>query len=114
MNKADVGFTTTAEFSVHQLQSSLSMRRGKPAAKQIVSELVQSTIDLLSKHPLSCPISQQASLLGVLQYREYIKDGYRVLYEYFPDENLVAVALVISQRQSLQQALIDYCLLWTP
>ncbi|UUY10155.1 type II toxin-antitoxin system RelE/ParE family toxin [Pseudomonas sp. J452] len=114
MNKAEVGFTSTAEHSIKKFQLNLAQRQGSSAARQFVRELIQSIIDRLSLHPLSCPVSPQASLLGVLQYREYNKDGCRILYEYFPEENLVAVALVMSQQQSVEQMLVDYCLLWTP
>jgi mRNA-degrading endonuclease RelE of RelBE toxin-antitoxin system len=114
LKKSDVSFTTTAEHSIKKLQLSLRLYRGKEPAFKLVSDLVNSIIDRLSRHPLSCPISQQASQLGVMNYHELNIDGYRVLYEYFPEENLVAIALVMSQQQSVEQMLVDYCLRWVP
>ncbi|MCO7557794.1 type II toxin-antitoxin system RelE/ParE family toxin [Metapseudomonas otitidis] len=114
MKKIEVVFTSTGELSAKKLRHNLVQRRGKPVANQLVNKLIQSIMDRLSEHPLSCPVSPQASQLGVLHYREYNTDGYRVLYEYFPEEHLVTVALVLSQQQSVEQMLTDYCLLWMP
>lgn len=114
MKKIEVVFTSTGELSAKKLRQNLAQRRSKAVAIQLMNELVQSIMDRLSEHPLSCPVSPQASQLGVLNYREYNTGGYRVLYEYFPEEYLVTVALVMSQQQSVEHMLTDYCLLWTP
>ncbi|MBT9528833.1 MAG: type II toxin-antitoxin system RelE/ParE family toxin [Pseudomonas sp.] len=112
MKKTEVSFTSTAEHSINELQRNLARRRGDSAAREVVSSLIRATLDRLSDHPLSCPICLQASSLGVLNYREFNKDGYRIIYEYFPSENLVVVGLVMSQQQSVEQMLISYCLHW--
>ena len=114
MKKTEIEFSTTAEHSIKELRRNIRERQGKDVADDFSVSLVKSIIERLSAHPLSCPPSSQAAELGVLQYREYVKDGFRVFYEYFPEEDLVVVGLVISDRQSLERLLVKYCLLWTP
>ncbi|MDR9753495.1 type II toxin-antitoxin system RelE/ParE family toxin [Pseudomonas sp. SZMC_28357] len=105
-----VEFATAAEHGFIAMEHYLAQQYGARKAAQLVDQLVLQTITTLSEHAHSFPICQQAASLGVTHFHEYLPMGQRVLYEVFPNENLVVVVLVIGQRQSVEKQFLDYCL----
>jgi plasmid stabilization system protein ParE len=106
-----VEFATAAEHGVISLEHYLVQQCGQKKAAQMVDQLVMQIVTALSSQALVYGICQEAASLGVTNFREYLPMGQRVLYEVFPSEGLVVVALVIGQRQSIEKQLLDYCLL---
>jgi plasmid stabilization system protein ParE len=106
-----VEFATAAEHGVISLEHYLAQQSGHKKAAQMVDQLVMQIVTTLSSQALVYGVCQEAATLGVTHFREYLPMGQRVLYEVFPSEGLVVVALVIGQRQSIEKQLLDYCLL---
>lgn len=109
MTKFDVRFTDSASQSIEDQVHHLAVYQGHEAALARIDSLVDVIEDKLKSTPMRFPVSQQASELGIIQYRELNTDGYRILYEIFDTD--IAVELVIRQKQNVEQALIRYCLL---
>lgn len=103
---------TTAERSLYSQISRLEPFIGYDGAEQELSSLITSVEALLSKNPFAYPVSSQASLLGITHYRELNHEGYRLLYECHEDEQLVVIALILKQRQSVEDQLIHDCLMF--
>jgi plasmid stabilization system protein ParE len=106
-----VEFATAAEHGVISLEHYLTQQCGRKKAAEMVDQLVMQIVTALSSQAHVYGVCQEAASLGVTHFREYLPMGQRVLYEVFPSENLVVVALVIGQRQSIEKQLLDYCLL---
>ncbi|AIC21709.1 MULTISPECIES: hypothetical protein [Pseudomonas] len=105
-----VEFATAAEHGVIALEQYLIQQCGARKAGPFVDQLVMQIISTLSEQAHTYAVCQQAASLGVTHFHEFLPMGQRVLYEIYPAENLVVVALVIGQRQSVEKQLIDYCL----
>ncbi|MDF2398495.1 MULTISPECIES: type II toxin-antitoxin system RelE/ParE family toxin [Pseudomonas] len=106
-----VEFATAAEHGVVALEHYLIQQCGPQQAGQFVDQLIRQIASTLSEQAYTFAVCQQAASLGVTHFREFLCMGQRVLYEVYPDEQRVVVALIIGQRQSVEKQLIDYCLM---
>ncbi|MBS7661355.1 type II toxin-antitoxin system RelE/ParE family toxin [Pseudomonas lalucatii] len=106
-----VAYATTAEESLVSQIHHLTPYHGVQRAQTKLVELIKTLEQRLKTHPLAAPVCQQAALLGITHYRELNLDEYRILYQYDEAAGLVMVALILRQRQSIEEQLINYCLL---
>lgn len=112
MAKFKIQYASTAEQSLYSQITHLQPYVGNAGAQQKLSRLIVEVEALLSVNPLAYPISPQASLFGITQYRELNHEGYRIFYEFFDSEQLVVVGLILAQKQSVEDQLINYCLMF--
>lgn len=106
-----ISYASTAEESLVSQIHHLAPYHGVEQAQAKLVELIHALEQRLNTHPLSAPICQQAALLGVSHYRELHLDEYRILYRYHESEQLAVVALILRQQQSIEEQLINYCLM---
>lgn len=99
--------TLSLEDQIHHLADHTSQQK---ALARVIG-LIEAVESQLPAAPLAFPVSRQASELGVLHYREFNHDGFRVFYEIKATEQAVVALLVLRQKQSVEKALIRYCLL---
>ncbi|MBB4817617.1 plasmid stabilization system protein ParE [Pseudomonas alcaligenes] len=109
--KIEVAYATTAEESLVSQIHHLTPFIGAEPAYAKLAALITTSEHPLQAHPLAAPICEEAALLGVRGYRELHIDEFRILYRYDETASLVMVALILRQRQSIEEQLISYCLM---
>ncbi|ELQ07553.1 plasmid stabilization system protein [Pseudomonas syringae BRIP39023] len=113
MNTFALRFTEVAQQSIEDQVEHLAITQGFSSAAQRIDTLIDAIQDKLLSTPLGYPVSPQLSELGVLHYRELNTDGYRIFYEVMQSVDIdeIVISLVLGGKQSVEQALIRYCLL---
>ena len=107
----EIAYASTAEESLVSQIHHLTPHLGADEAQARLIALVRNTESRLKAHPLAAPVCEEAALLGVSHYRELHIGEYRILYRFHEPESLVVVALFLRQRQSIEEQLINYCLM---
>lgn len=113
MTTMTIRYTDTAQQSIEDQITYLADHHGLDQAYQKVGNVIDVLEDKLLSAPVGYPVSHQASELGILQYRELNTDGYRIFYEIVEADQVIVVSLVLRGKQSVENALVHYCLLLT-
>lgn len=105
-------FTPTAVQSIEDQVIFLasSMAHDEASAHRCLVGLIDQLHERLCTFPSGYPVSPEASELGILQYRRVVIGSFRIFYEIREQSSEVLVLLVMRQRQSIEKALIRYCL----
>jgi plasmid stabilization system protein ParE len=111
LTRYTVRFTNVAYQSIEDQIVYLAAYQGQAAALSSVSELLDEITSKLRELPMRWAVSDEASALGIMQYRKMIIGRYRIFFEIHEAQRDVAVHLVLRQKQSSEQALIRYCLI---
>ena len=113
MTTLTIRFTEIAQQSIEDQTVHLAGFHSLDYAVHKLDTVIDAIQDKLLSSPLGYPISSQASDLGILHYRELNTDGYRVLFEIVEADQALVVLLVLRDKQSVENALVRYCLLHT-
>ena len=83
----------------------------KPVIARIL-DVIDRFENTVSENPESVHLSPHLSSLGLMNYREFIASGFRILYRFEDHSNTIKVVVFCCQKQDLPQILFDYCLLY--
>lgn len=111
MSPLTIRYTEAAQQSIEDQIEHLAAYNGLASAFQRIDAVIDDLEIKLKDIPKGYPVSPQASELGVLYYRELNTNGYRVFYEIVEADQAIVVNLVLRGIQSVEEALIRYCLL---
>lgn len=110
----DIQYAETFEQATNNIIIYLAPYSTELNVVQRLEKLIQKFESRISLSPQSCPISNQLLELGATSYREFNSDGFRILYRVIEKDKkqIVECHYILDQKQDIQKALIDYCLLY--
>lgn len=114
MSVVKLEYTKTFEDTVDSALSHYSQWHDEFTIIERVEAVIEAFEASVTQNPLSHALCQELVELGITQVRHAIKEDFRILYEvsYINDESLVTVLLFLNQRQSIQNQLINHCLVY--
>lgn len=112
MTLSNIEYSKTFE---RQLQDSfyyLAKHIGQKAAKDLLDSFIDGFEARVLAHPKSSPVCEETADLGMTSYCDYVdtKRQMRVIYRTDKAKGIVYALLFLNTRQSIRQALIQYCL----
>lgn len=112
--KVKIEYTETFSNITDNLISYLAPYSSEEAVIEKVEGFINSFESKVFTSPYSCRISPTLQTLGITYFREHCSDGLRLIYRTIESETEIVIQgdVLLSQKQDIQQALIDYCLLY--
>lgn len=112
-NEVRIEYTETFNNLLNDLIDHLSPYSSEEQIIIRVENFIERFESLVSFTSTAAPISQPLLELGVRTFREFTADDFRLLYRIKEEENSLRIIgdVIISQKQDIQQLLINYCLL---
>ncbi len=112
-NEVQIQYTETFNNLLNDLIDHLSPYSSEEQVIIRVEDFIERFESLVSYTSTAAPISQPLLELGVRSFREFTADDFRLIYRIKEQENSVSIIcdVIISQKQDIQQLLINYCLL---
>ena len=112
-NEVRIEYTETFNNLLNDLIDYLSPYSSEEKVIMRVENFIERFESLVRFTSTVAPISQSLLELGVRTYREFTADDFRLLYRIKEEENSLKIIgdVIISQKQDIQQLLINYCLL---
>jgi len=112
-NEVRIEYTETFYNLLNDLIAHLSPYSSEEQVIIRIENFIERFENLVSFNSAALPISQPLLELGVRTFREFTADNFRLLYRIKEEENTIRIIgdVIISQKQDIQQLLINYCLL---
>ncbi|PYF79206.1 ParE-like toxin of type II ParDE toxin-antitoxin system [Marinomonas alcarazii] len=112
--KVEIFYTETFGNTADNLIDHLSLYTDELSVINRVEKLIESFENRVMTSPYSCPVSQTLLLIGIPNFREYHLDSFRLIYQIteLNDKIIVQADVLLSQKQSIERSLVDYCLLF--
>lgn len=110
----NIEYTETFDNTVDNLINHLASYSNEYLVIEKIENLIEDFEKRITTAPLSCPISPYLLELGTTSFREYNHNGFRLLYRVIEDEDSLKIQgdVLLSQKQSIEQVLIEYCLIY--
>jgi len=115
MNQKNIKISSTKTFE--QTADDLITYLTQWSDEQIVIERVEKLVvhfeEKVSDNPFIYSRCAALTEYGIVNIREFKRDGFRLLYEVEQDNEttFISVLLLLRQNQSIQEQLIEHCLL---
>lgn len=109
---SNVVFTATFNQLLENQFDFLAQKIGAAKAQDLIASTVSRFAQRVSEHPHSVPLCLELAELGLQGYYDDIdtEAQLRIIYRLSTEQRVYAL-LLLSTRQSVQRALIQYCLM---
>lgn len=112
--RVTINVTATFENTVENMITHLAPHSSAVAVMENIEELYLFFESKVEDNPYIYPRCAELARFGDVTVREFNRNGYRILYdtqEINEDELVINVLLLLRQNQSIQNQLIEHCLL---
>jgi plasmid stabilization system protein ParE len=84
---------------------------GEDAANQRIQAILDQIPDKLANSPRKYPVAPELVDLAIFDHRRVLIERYRVFYDIHETTHEVAILMLVHETQSVEKALIRYCLM---
>ncbi len=109
-----INTTKTFENTVDTAISHLAQREDEYTVIEKIENLVEHFEEKVTDNPYLYSKCSELVEYGISEIRAFNLNGFRILYEAYEDGDkiVVVVLLLLSQKQSIQNQLIEHCILY--
>ncbi|KGJ90465.1 type II toxin-antitoxin system RelE/ParE family toxin [Thalassotalea sp. ND16A] len=109
-----IQYTKTFENLLNDLINHLGKHSNEEQVILRLESFIERFESLVSFTPKAAPISPYLLELGVILFREFTADNFRLLYRIIEEKGsrMIIADVIISQKQDIPKVLINYCLLY--
>lgn len=109
---AKIEYSQTFRDQLYSRFAYLARHTGEQAAQRLLTEFLDTFEARITKHPKSSPLCVEAADIGLMTYHDYVDPELqlRVIYRISDVDGIVYGLLFLNTRQSIREALIQYCL----
>ena len=107
-----IEYTETFRDQLYSRFAYLARHIGEQAAQSLLTEFLDAFEARIAHHPKSSPVCVEAADIGLMTYHDYVDPNLqlRVVYRTSDADDIVYGLLFLNTRQSIREALIQYCL----
>ncbi|EHD20929.1 MULTISPECIES: type II toxin-antitoxin system RelE/ParE family toxin [Brenneria] len=112
MTPHKIHYTQTFKNQLYDRFHYLTRHIGPEASAELLERFIGNFEARIADYPQSAPICEETADLGLTHYHDYVypKLQLRVIYRIDAANGVVFGMLFLSTRQSIREALIQYCL----
>jgi hypothetical protein len=112
MTATKIEYSHTFQDQLYSRFAYLTRHIGKQAAQHLLTGFLDVFEERITTHPNSSPLCMEAADIGLMAYHDYLdpKLQLRIIYRASDTGDAVYALLFLNTRQSIREALIQYCL----
>lgn len=110
MTVISIEYTKTFERQLSAYSQYLTRYTGQSKARSLIFDFIDTLEQRVRRHPESSPLCEEAADLGFTNYRDFILPEQQLRAIYRLEENKAYMLLFLKSRQSIREALLQYCL----
>jgi len=110
MKVISIEYTETFERQISAYSQYLARYVGTSQARSLIFSFIETLEKRVTQYPESSPLCEEASDLGFTNYRDFILPAQQLRAIYRLEDEKAYMMLFLKSRQSIREALVQYCL----